>query len=91
MLKILYMNKFKRDLKRLQKQGKDMEKLKTVVRLLFEGKEIPPKYVDHPLKGEWSDFRDYHIESDWVLIYRIEQDELLLILARTGPHSELDL
>ena len=91
MLKIRYLRKFKRDLKRLQKQGKNMEKLKTVIRLLCEGKKLPSKYSDHPLKGEWADFRDCHIEPDWVLIYRIEQEELLLVLARTGSHSELDL
>lgn len=91
MLTIRYLKKFKRDLKRLQRQGKDMEKFKAVVRLLCEGKELPPKYADHPLKGDWSDFRDCHIEPDWVLIYRIEQEELLLVLARSGSHSELDL
>ena len=56
MLQIRYLRKFKRDLKRLQKQGKDMEKLKTVVRIRCEGKELPSQYADHPLKGEWSDF-----------------------------------
>ena len=78
MLEIRYLRKFKRDLKRLQKQRKNMENLKTVIRLLCEGKELPSKYADHPLKGEWSDFRDCHIEPDWVLIYRVEQEELLL-------------
>lgn len=91
MLKIRYLRKFKRDLKRLQKQGKNMEKLKTVIRLLCEGKKLPSKYSDHPLKGGWSDFHDCHIEPDWVLIYRVEQEELLLVLARSGSHSELDL
>ncbi len=88
MLTIRYLRKFKRDLKRLQKQGKDMEKLKEVIRLLCEGKELPPRFSDHPLKGAWSDFRDCHIEPDWVLIYRIENTELLLVLARSGSHSE---
>ena len=91
MLEIRYLRKFKRNLKRLQKQGKNMENLKTVIRLLCEEKELPSKYADHPLKGEWSDFRDCHIEPDWVLIYRVEQEELLLVLARSGSHSELDL
>ncbi len=91
MLKIRYLRKFKRDLKRLQKQGKNMEKLKTVIRLLCEGKKLPSKYSDHPLKGDWSDFHGCHIEPDWVLIYRVEQEELLLVLARSGSHSELDL
>ncbi len=91
MLTIRYLRKFRRDLKRLQKQGKDMEKLKEVIRLLCEGKELPPRYEDHPLKGEWSDFRDCHIEPDWVLIYRIEEQELLLVLARSGSHSNIGL
>ena len=89
MLKIRYLRKFKRDLKRLQKQGKDIEKFKTVVRLLCEGKELPPRYVDHPLKGEWADFRDCHIEPDWVLIYFKTESTLVLTLSRTGSHGDV--
>ena len=78
---------FKRDVKRAEKRGKDMEKLRTLLRLLIERKPLPARYKDHPLKGEWSSYRDAHIEPDWLLLYRIEGDELHL--ARTGTHSDL--
>lgn len=91
MLSIRYLTKFKRDLKRLQKQGKDMNKLKQVIDLLASESPLSPSLSDHPLTGEWKDFRDCHIEPDWVLIYRIDQDTLTLILARTGSHSHLSL
>jgi mRNA interferase YafQ len=69
-----------------------MQELKDVMRLLIEkASPLPPQYLDHPLKGEWKDFRDCHVRGDWVLIYRInatsEGEEI--IFARTGTHSEL--
>ena len=67
MLKIRYLRKFKRDLKRLQKQGKDIEKLKTVIRLLCEGKELPTKYVDHPLKNYENTFSDSRFTTSKIL------------------------
>ena len=74
-----------------KKQHKDMEKLKAVIRLLASRQELPPACHDHPLKNDWADFRDCHIEPDWVLIYQIKEDMLTLVLARTGSHSELEL
>lgn len=91
MLSVRYLTKFKRDLKRLKKQHKDMRKLKTVIDLLIDEQPLPADYHDHALSNNWKDFRDCHIEPDWVLIYRIAKDELQLVLARTGSHSELDL
>lgn len=91
MLSVRYLTKFKRDLKRLKKQHKDMSKLKTVIDLLINEQPLPADYHDHALSNNWKDFRDCHIELDWILIYRIEKGELQLILARTGSHSELDL
>lgn len=79
--------RFKKDVKLAQRRGKDLDKLKAVLLLLFEGAALPPEYRDHPLKGEWNGFRDLHIEPDWLLIYRIEGEELQL--ARTGSHAEL--
>jgi mRNA interferase YafQ len=80
-------SRFKRDVKRLQKRGKDMAKLKAVLMLLLEEKPLPQHYRDHPLRGDWDGFRDLHIEPDWLLLYRISDGELQL--ARTGSHSDL--
>lgn len=78
---------FKRDVRKAKKRGKDMTKLRTVLTLLIDGKPLPERYKDHALKGDWSGFRDAHIEPDWLLIYRIHGDELQL--ARTGTHADL--
>lgn len=67
--------------------GKDIEKLLRTVGMLAEGRTLPPEYKDHPLTGEYKGKRDCHIEPDWILIYAIEEDEL--VLYRTGSHSEL--
>ena len=91
MLEVHYLNKFKRDVKRLQKQGKDLQKLREVIELLANEQPLPEKYRDHKMTGNWNDFRDCHIEPDWVLIYRIEDNKLTLSLSRTGSHSELGL
>ena len=74
-------------MKRLEKRGKDMSKLAQLVRLLASGTELPPKYRDHPLRGDWNGFRDAHVEPDWLLIYRVADEELQL--ARTGSHADL--
>jgi mRNA interferase YafQ len=79
--------RFKRDVKRAEKRGKDLDKLKAVLSLLIEEKPLTAAYGDHPLKGDWRGFRDLHIEPDWPLLYRIEGSELQL--ARTGSHSNL--
>lgn len=69
------------------KSGKDLEKLLFVVNEIAEGRQLAAKYRDHPLKGEYKGKRDCHIEPDWILIYAIEGDEL--VLYRTGTHSTL--
>ncbi len=83
----VYSNQFRRDVKLAQKRRKDMEKLKTLITLLLEGAPLPAVYRDHPLKGEWSSFRDAHIEPDWLLIYKVEAATLRL--ERTGTHADL--
>ena len=82
---------FRKDLKRLVKQGKDISKLQTVVDALADGKALDPIYLDHPLTGNWKSFRDCHIEPDWILLYKLERQVLVLTLTRTGSHSELEL
>lgn len=87
MLAMRRTTQFKRDVKRLLRQGKDVEKLLRVVGDLAEGRELLPEYRDHPLRGAHADKRDCHIEPDWILIYTVDRDEL--VLYRTGSHSEL--
>jgi len=87
--KPVFSSRFKKDIKLAVKRGKDLEKLSAVVELLCEGKPLPKQYKDHPLAGDYSGFRDCHIEPDWVMIYRIENSQLQLILARTGTHADL--
>ena len=82
-----YSGQFKRDVKQAQKRGKDMEKLKTLLSLLIEGKPLPATYLDHPLKGGWRGFRDSHIEPDWLLIYKIVGETVRF--ERTGRHTDL--
>jgi len=78
---------FRRDVRRLEKRGKDLAKLRAVLLILLEQHSIPEKYRDHPLRGNWLGFRDLHIEPDWLLIYRVRGSELEL--ARTGTHADL--
>lgn len=78
---------FKRDVKKVLRRGKDIEKLLSVVEVLSGGKKLTPEYHDHPLRGKYTDKRDCHIEPDRILIYAVENDEL--VLYRTGSHSEL--
>ena len=78
---------FKKDVKRMQKRGKDLEKVKAVIDLLLAAEPLPPKNRDHQLGGNWIGRRDCHIEPDWILIYKPMGDELLL--ERTGTHSDL--
>ena len=73
----------------MKRRGKDLEKLKKVVRLLVEEQLLPDFYRDHSLAGDWSGYRDCHIEPDWLLLYKIDRDEKILTLARTGTHSDL--
>ena len=83
----VYSGQFKRDLKVARKRGKDMEKLKELMRLLIDEKPLPPQYKDHPLKGQWRSFRDVHVASDWLLIYKIDGGEVRF--ERTGRHTDL--
>jgi mRNA interferase YafQ len=80
-------SRFKRDVRLAERRGKHMEKLRTILLLLIEGKPLPARCNDHPLSGNWKGFRDLHIEPDWLLLYRVEGDELQL--ARTGTHADL--
>ena len=80
---------FKKDFKLAEKQGMDMAELAEVVRTLAEGKMLPEKYLDHELQGKYKGYRECHIEPDWLLIYKITVNVLVLSLVRTGSHSRL--
>jgi len=79
----------KKDAKLMQKRGKNMKKLVNVLDLLASDKTLPSKYKDHQLTGNLSDFRECHIEPDWLLIYQIFENELILSATATGSHSDL--
>ena len=78
-----------KDYKIIEKQGKDVKKLLDIIEILAEGKQLDSKYKDHSLIGNYKGYRECHIFPDWLLIYKHEEDILVLILARTGSHSEL--
>lgn len=78
---------FLKDVKKMEAQGKNMELLYEVIEILINGTEIPLRFKDHSLTGNWKGFREMHICPDWLLIYKIENS--FLKLARTGSHSEL--
>lgn len=81
---------FKRDFKRIQKRGLNTDLLKKVVLKLANGEELPEKYRDHALTGNWVGYRECHILPDWLLVYKVFDDKLVLSLTRTGSHSDLD-
>jgi mRNA interferase YafQ len=83
----VYTSRFEKDLKRMIKRGHDVECLKTVIGDLIREKPLDRKYRDHTLIGNFKDRRECHIEPDWLLIYRI--DEQRIIFERTGSHADL--
>ena len=87
MLTPVYTRQFERDLERLKKRRKNIEKLKLILRSLTEEEELDLIHRDHKLIGNWLGRRECHIESDWLLIYKIEDDRI--IFERTGSHSDL--
>ncbi len=82
-----YSTQFLRDVKRLQKRGNNLDKLKLLIELLLAGQPLPPQYKDHPLKINWAGYRDAHVEPDWVLIYSVTPEKVHL--ERTGTLEEL--
>ena len=84
---VIQTSQFKKDIRRLKKRGKDLEKLGNVVRLLAADEPLEEKHRDHALIGRWVGSRDCHVEPDWILIYRNESASLYL--ERSGSHSDL--
>jgi mRNA interferase YafQ len=87
MYKPVYTRQFAKDLKLCQRRGKNLDKFKIIVRSLLAGETLDPIHRDHRLVGNFAGRRDCHIESDWLLIYRIETDTIFF--ERMGAHSDL--
>jgi mRNA interferase YafQ len=86
-LRIRQSTRFRRDIKRLARQGADLAELETVMKALAQQGALDDKYRDHALIGNWRGHRDCHIRPDWLLLYRVIDDELQLV--RTGSHADL--
>lgn len=89
MLEIHRSSQFKKDLKKILKQQKNLDLLEKVITVLQAEQELDQKHRDHGLVGGWQGYRECHISPDWLLIYKVEQELQLLRLVRTGSHSEL--
>ncbi len=89
MLTIKYHTLFKKDIKRIKKRGYDISRLEKIVELLANEVPLPEQFKDHNLSGNYNGFRECHIAPDWLLIYQVNNNELVLVLSRTGSHSDL--
>ena len=89
MLSLKTTTKFKKDYKRIKKQGKDIALLEKVINTLLAEQPLDAKYRDHGLAGNYIGFRECHIQPDWLLLYAINHDQLILTASRTGSHSDL--
>lgn len=81
--------RFKKGLERAKKRGLNTDKLSNIIKMLADGKKLPPEYKDHKLTGNYAGKRECHIDPDWLLVYEYEDDELILYLVDTGTHSDL--
>jgi mRNA interferase YafQ len=81
--------RFRRDVKKAQKRGLNIAKLDDVILTLLELRPLPPARRDHALDGDYAGYRECHIEPDWLLVYRVIDDELILVAYRTGTHADL--
>lgn len=89
MLTIKATRTFQKDFKTAKKRGYDLRQLEAVIQILISERPLPPKCKDHPLRGNYANYRECHIQPNWLLIYRIDKDTLILYLTRTGTHSDL--
>jgi mRNA interferase YafQ len=87
MLTPVFTRQFDKDVKRMQRRAKNLEKLKIIIRSLIAEESLDPISRDHKLIGNWKGRRECHIESNWLLIYKIEENRI--IFERTGTHSDL--
>ena len=89
MYEVVLSNRFRKDLKLAAKRGCDLALLNSIVDRLAQGETLPAKHRDHSLTGDYIGFRECHIQPDWLLIYRTEEEALMLFLMRTGTHADL--
>lgn len=89
MYEIKTTTRFEKDLKLIKKRGYNTKLLKEVIDILSKGEKLEEKYKDHYLQGNYSGFKECHIKPDWLLVYKIEDNVLVLTLSRTGTHSDL--
>jgi len=89
MLTIKYHTSFKKDYKKVVKRGYNIKLLEDIIKKLANGETLPEKNKDHALSGDYIGCRECHITPDWLLVYEIDNGELILFLTRTGTHSDL--
>ena len=89
MLEVILSNRFKKDLKLAKKRGMNLDELNAVVDQLAAMKPLPDKNRDHALTGDYIGFRECHVRPDWLLIYRVMDEDLVLFLFRNGTHTDL--
>ena len=89
MYRLQLTSQFKKDCKRMKRRGLNMKDLTDVIELLLAGKELPSANHDHSLSGAYVGFRECHINPDWLLVYYVQSDRLVLVCARTGSHSDI--
>ena len=89
MLTIRYETSFKKDYKRAKRRGYNLYLIEEVIRLLVQQEPLPERYKEHSLIGNYAGYRECHITPDWLLIYKVKDNELILVLSRTGTHSDL--
>lgn len=86
---VRFSTRFKKDMKTVQKRGYDQRLIYAVIEKLANGEKLDEKHKDHLLTGDYGGFRECHITPDWLLVYQYREKELLLLLSRTGTHSDL--
>lgn len=86
---VISTTRFKKNYKAMQKRGYNMNELHSVIDMLRKGETLAPKFCDHQLTGDMSLYRECHIRPNWLLVYRIDEEVLVLTLTRTGTHSDL--
>ena len=86
-----YTARYRKNRRALVKRGYDMSKLELTIDLLLSGDPMPPKYKDHPLKGNYKGFRECHVggEGDWLLVYKKHKNALVIVFTATGTHDDL--
>ncbi len=89
MLRFITTTRFEKDYRKMKKQGKDIDKLDEIMEKLIKEEKLLERHSDHPLTGNYKKRRDCHIEPDWLLIYKIDKKEGIIIFERTGSHPEL--